>query len=346
MSKKDNYGEFNHFGGLDYNRLPHISHRYSPYYDEQTDFQTNAKSYYDYLARFNASFKSIIDHVNNATGRGIEVNNDEYPVIELMKEGSWIDFDKENIITLSAKLNIDEGSTTTKEIDGERITVRNGLKINPNGLYTPDVMTLLRSYDNWIKKLQNKITVLENNNNDVNVDDVVQSYLGRNRKRLTKGIDYELEWFNGFYTETTDLVVEVNERPDQNELDVYITTNSALKHILKNDDIVTKAEMSHSPFDYVPEKSLVFNIIFKGKYLGYKKSIVANRSRPSLWNLAPSNKRATGEAGLNPHIVNSKIRFSWQSLSDGYNSTLDVYNDNNIYLDFGNLDIMITVKGD
>lgn len=336
---KNKTGEFNHYKGfqnMDYNRLPHITHRYQPFYDENSDFNTNAKSYYDYLARFNASFKAIIDHINSATDRNLETL--ETKTVELIKEGDWVwngegDNGYDEIVKLLANVKVSQEEFTKRYLD-EVIPVANTLKVMDSGLYAPDYELILDKIENKLKDFDERIEEISKN---------VDSYLGHGMTRLKKGIDYEIEWFNGFYSETTDLIVMGAER--MNQLDLHILTDSGTGDILKNDKIVTNAEMSHSPYENVPQKSIIFRLALKGKYADYYSSdIVNNRSKPSLWNIAPSSNRASWDATIATHILGGVLRFSWRSYADGYNKTLNLYNAPDMYLDYGNLDLLITLQ--
>lgn len=51
---------------------------YTPFYSDKSDYNTNAKSYYDYLARYNGFMSELIDFVNDLALRIGKNNNNSY----------------------------------------------------------------------------------------------------------------------------------------------------------------------------------------------------------------------------------------------------------------------------
>lgn len=51
---------------------------FKPFYDDTSDYNTNAKSYYDYLARFNGFLSTLVDFVNDLALRVGKYNHNSY----------------------------------------------------------------------------------------------------------------------------------------------------------------------------------------------------------------------------------------------------------------------------
>ena len=95
---------------------------WQPWYDDRRDYNTNAPSYYDYLANFNQLIKSIVDFVNELAKR--DVKTEDTDTIELIKKTSWL-VDGVNDIVLQA-------NTKISQVEGNKIIVKD------DGLYVAD----------------------------------------------------------------------------------------------------------------------------------------------------------------------------------------------------------------
>ena len=90
---------------------------WQPWYDDRRDYNTNAPSYYDYLANFNQLIKSIVEFVNELAKR--DVNTEDTETIELIKKTSWL-VDGVNDIVLKANVKIskENGNKLVSNSDG------------------------------------------------------------------------------------------------------------------------------------------------------------------------------------------------------------------------------------
>lgn len=117
---------------------------FQPWYDDRRDYNTNAPTYYDYLANFNELIKSIVDFVNELAKR--DVKTEDTDTIELIKKTSWI-VDGVNDIVLKANAKISKDAN-------------NKLIVKSDGLYVETAN---------IDDLKNKVETLERNfNNHIN----------------------------------------------------------------------------------------------------------------------------------------------------------------------------------
>lgn len=118
---------------------------WQPWYDDRRDYNTNAPSYYDYLANFNHLIKSIVELLNRVARRNVQVEDTN--CIDLTKINDWIDEGNachtwHDEIILKAEVIL---STYQKalEFDGQSYNIENALECLPSGLYAPNYIPLL-----------------------------------------------------------------------------------------------------------------------------------------------------------------------------------------------------------
>lgn len=118
---------------------------WQPWYDDRRDYNTNAPSYYDYLANFNHLIKSIVELLNRVARRNVQVEDTN--CIDLTKINDWIDEGNachtwHDEIILKAEVIL---STYQKAInfDGKSYNIENALECLPSGLYSPNYLPFL-----------------------------------------------------------------------------------------------------------------------------------------------------------------------------------------------------------
>lgn len=178
MSKKEDFFEkffkqWSRRHGGRHRHHHHHHHDYEPWYDEHADYNTNAKSYYDYLARMNMLPKFIVELINRLLRRNIEVENTKS--IEFIKKGDWIDNGEcepdnyDDITTLSAKviLSKQKEERKLKNTTKKTFVIDNGTKVKNDGVWSPNYDTMFNAIDDDIGKLINRITNLEEENKNL-----------------------------------------------------------------------------------------------------------------------------------------------------------------------------------
>ena len=116
-----------------------------PWYDDRRDYNTNAPSYYDYLANFNHLIKSIVELLNRVARRNVKVEDTN--CIDMTKINDWID-EGDNChtwhdeIILKAEVIL---STYQKalQFDGQSYNIENAIECLPTGLFAPNYLPLL-----------------------------------------------------------------------------------------------------------------------------------------------------------------------------------------------------------
>src|SRR5574344_2461292 len=131
-----------------------LESHWQPWYDDRRDYNTNAPSYYDYLANFNHLIKSIVDLLNRVARRNIKV--EDTPCIDLTKINDWIDEGNEchtyhDVITLKADVVL---STYQKilQFDGEQYSLNNAISCLTTGLYASDYLPILEALKDKLNK--------------------------------------------------------------------------------------------------------------------------------------------------------------------------------------------------
>lgn len=112
---------------------PSLSNHFLPWYNANADYQTNALSYYDYLADTNQILVLIEKLINKLSLRNIEFS--ESNSISMSVEGDWQKGD--DIIKVIS--NLKKSLKTKKYInDGLEIELINAIELLEDGVYTPD----------------------------------------------------------------------------------------------------------------------------------------------------------------------------------------------------------------
>lgn len=142
-----------------------------PFYNDKADYDTNAQSYYDYLARVNAFLDLIEDVVNKMFKRDLTVTDTDS--IDLTKLGEWIDdspcgnmLTGDDIIDISAivKLSdwVDKFDNAGFEFDLPNANViLSKTEEHSEGVYAPDFTALLKDMTTKITNINNNITNID-----------------------------------------------------------------------------------------------------------------------------------------------------------------------------------------
>ena len=127
---------------------------WQPWYDDRKDYNTNAPTYYDYLANFNHLIKSIVDLLNRVARRNIKVEDTQ--CVDLTKINDWIDEGNEchtyhDVITLKADVVL---STYQKimQFDGKQYSLNNAISCLSTGLYASDYLPILEALKDKLNK--------------------------------------------------------------------------------------------------------------------------------------------------------------------------------------------------
>lgn len=121
----------------------HLSHwfgdkrHFRPWYDDDADYNTNAKSYYDYLGFRIAQLDAIIDAINKLIKRNIKTNQTN--TVDLQKLGDWSTGD---IITLLANVKVSHETL-------------NAIEMRNDGLFVKDLKPLINDLQRQVNEIKN-----------------------------------------------------------------------------------------------------------------------------------------------------------------------------------------------
>lgn len=155
---------------------------FQPWYDDRRDYNTNAPTYYDYLANFNKLYKDITVLLNRVARRNIII--EDTPCIDLTKVNDWIAEDNpcktwHDDIILKADVILSNYKQSLS-FDGGSYYLPNATTCLEDGIFTPDyeeVLTHLK--DKLNKEIQDRIDA------DNNLRDELTEYIDNNITNLT-----------------------------------------------------------------------------------------------------------------------------------------------------------------
>lgn len=146
-----------------------MENHYQPWYDDRRDYNTNAPSYYDYLANTNRYLDKLTWLTNRVARRNINVQSTN--AIQYTKEYDWINEGKErginwhDIINLKCDLILSKlvKRLQYQQLDGQYKDLEspNSLIIENDGLYNPDVTNYLLELNKDVRALNTKIDNLK-----------------------------------------------------------------------------------------------------------------------------------------------------------------------------------------
>lgn len=163
----------------------HLSHffgdkrHFIPWYDTEADYNTNAKSYYDYLGFRIAQLDNMLDAINFLLRKNVDVLDTNS--VHMVKLGDWLKGD--DLIQLESYVKLSQDLT-------------NALKDTPNGLYVKDLEPEL---DQLAEELQNLSDRLGRDESDIrSLKDGIDG-LNKRLDNIEKEIKSILDRLNGKY---------------------------------------------------------------------------------------------------------------------------------------------------
>lgn len=142
-------------------KLPYsLEGHWQPWYDDRRDYNTNAPTYYDYLANVNKIPASEVELINRVAKRNIEVANPTH-CFTLTKKGDWIsEGDKGDngqsswhyVTELSGKVNL-ETEPEAQDFNAKHYELDNAITCKNGGLYAPQYRPILESMQSDMNQL-------------------------------------------------------------------------------------------------------------------------------------------------------------------------------------------------
>lgn len=166
---KDNFNQIESHTKYPWSTNWSLENHYQPWYDDRRDYNTNAPSYYDYLANTNRYLDKLTWLTNRVARRNINVQSTN--AIKYTKEYDWINEGKERGINWHDVINFKCELVLSKlvkrlqyqQLDGQYKDLEspNSLIIENDGLYNPDVTNYLLELNKDVRALNTKIDNLK-----------------------------------------------------------------------------------------------------------------------------------------------------------------------------------------
>ena len=177
---------------------------YQPWYDDRRDYNTNAPSYYDYLAHQKFLSNEAIELLNRVARRNIQVEDTN--CINLTKVNDWIDEGNpcetwHDIITLKCEVILSNYQKSVS-FDGLHFDLPNSISCLNDGLYSADYEPYLNHLKN---KLNKEIEDRKNADNALNakIDKEIED-----RKNADNALNAKID------KEITDITNTINQAKD------------------------------------------------------------------------------------------------------------------------------------
>lgn len=168
---KDNFQEM--FELLNFN-LRAFKKSYLPSYNDLADYNTNAQSYYDYLAKFNKLLVLMVEYINELMKRKVEVEDTD--TVDMTRVKNWINcyktcgnIEKNYDTVLKADVIFSKENVIYSTLRSGTQTLDNAT-YNLKGVFTPNFKKILDLFDNDInenlKKILKNIEDIKNHYNE------------------------------------------------------------------------------------------------------------------------------------------------------------------------------------
>ena len=166
--------------------FPDSRRYYKPWYDTQADYNTNAKSYYDYLARYNHFLGIVNDYLNRLLNRDLLVKDTK--TIDLTKLGDWLDNGGCSPDNYDDEITIEADVKVSKETESYKDKVLpNAIKVKDDGLYSRDYTQILDDIFDLLDQIQEKIDQILNKLSEL--DSKIQNLETRINNKIDKVSD-------------------------------------------------------------------------------------------------------------------------------------------------------------
>lgn len=94
---------------------------WQPWYDDRRDYNTNAPSYYDYLANNNKVFETAVNLVNKISNRDVKVKNTSS--VSMNTDGDWKKLEDDKILSATVNVNGDSDNLLRHTDSGLKVPV-------------------------------------------------------------------------------------------------------------------------------------------------------------------------------------------------------------------------------
>lgn len=215
---------------------------YQPWYDDRRDYNTNAPTYYDYLAHQKFLSDEAIELINRNARRNFYVTDTNS--IDLTKKGDWVDNENpctgkdwqpsvreryyyDDIVEIVADLKVSSQKVDIT-IAGMTQTCPNVLRVLTDGAYVPD-------YASFIADLRNRVSSAETEINRINNRTYTQTETSTFKPAITGSINNgQTLNFKGDVKKSTKTTQKTCQTADGQNYKTYTAVNEL---VINNDGL-------------------------------------------------------------------------------------------------------------
>ena len=215
-----------------------------PLYVDKANYNTNAPSYYDYLARMLNYMLGQLEYAVNRTLRRNIKFTDTFS-IDFSKIGDWVNNGKclpnnfDDDIDISAVVNISEQTETIefKYLKLKKFVIANGSKIKSDGVWSPDYIDVLKQLDNEIHDINNELDTINQAITNIN-NQIIDIYNKINNIVIP---DYSIRVEKNIFTSKTGVgPCDIHFEEDLNNFDYIKIIYSELESYSSSDISVSR----------------------------------------------------------------------------------------------------------
>lgn len=286
--------------------------RYAPWYNDKADYNTSAKSYYDYLSRLNYLLDQYRDVINQLLRR--EIIYGETTTIKGFQNGNW---ETEDDITLTAIVKISKLLHHFNDhSDKGGYDYSNAIWDDGTGIFAKDFTPEINDVWDEIHSIWNKINnwIIPNINN-------IYDILSGNWKAYSTA-DFSVHMKNTFKRTNGDLGGNGVFIYTQ---DVYSGYNVRIQVATRNGSIgcddLSSIKLGHGNHDIAA--SYIFGIDFTGgvlKGLDFTKLKNIQQVGNAIWNIKGSGNKWSAYESVEPNVGGDDFVVALESYANGDNT--------------------------
>ncbi len=296
--------------------------RYAPYYNDMADYNTSAKSYYDYLSKLNYLLDAYRASINQLLRR--EILTGETTTIKMGQDGNW---ETEDDITLSAIVKISQLTHDFVDHSKKKYTYHNaiwddGQSDGTGGVFAKDFTDEINDLWDNVWDLWNNVKQLWNN--VYNIYDILSGDWANAENDDNSGGaggTYSVHMKNSFIRTDGDLGGQGIFVDTQ---DVYSGYNVRISVATRNGSIgctsLNNISLGHG--DHSNTGSYIFGLKFNSGRLAncdFSKLKNIQQFGNSIWNIKGKGHKWSVYVSAIPNVSGDDVVIACESYGDGNN---------------------------
>lgn len=293
---------------------------YAPWYNDMADYNTSAKSYYDYLSRLNYLLDVYRDAINQLLRRELIVG--ETTTIKMFQDGNW---ETEDDITVTAIVKISQQIHAFLDHSKKEYQYHNAIWDDGTGIFAKDFTDEINDIWDNIWDLWNNVKQLWNN--VYNIYDILSGDWANAENDDNSGGSggtYSVHMKNTFIRTAGDLGGQGIFVDTQ---DVYSGYNVRISVATRNGSIgctsLNNIQLGHG--DHSILGSYIFGLKFNSGRLAecdFSKLKNIQQFGNSIWNIKGKGHKWSVYVTAIPNVSGDDVVIACESYGDGNNDQL------------------------